>query len=1476
MPGTHPKLSEYFSPKNQLEYAWTLLECGQLSEILQFLSSPFAPDLSSDAKLVHKLFRDFQLEVGKVSAGLLTESSTTINSEIIEGKNDIKLYLQIISKVPQLESLLYQWVDDTLVNYISLNQSKLFPNMDCAFEQILGLGYVTRTLEVDPTPDANKITLLLNILESECLYGGDRGDEPRADRALDSMLVPLLFCDVDSISSICSKLMRWRSRRICQACREDPNFDIFVFNCIKSVSLSESSQNLSNKRSHMLSLLLRLLSEMTPSSALLEYIATDQYWKELQLSLSHTVHEYRKLALSVLKLTIKCLIDVKLHIETSLFEWKPEMESNVAVSWRKLITIYEMVALDTALNQIQAARKDILSLASDPYIHPSWFMIIFSTGLSASMESVRRYMLTLSFEVEDSSVFCSNLDILRNSILHSAMEAHYFSVSETDLNCAFGERVTDFVYRILTQAKDQLPGAIDTILQLLIIKGASFDPAKIYVSYGILKYLEMSSPQNSQILNQQHLEKIRKLFEFEGEEEVFETTMVTILIKFLLYVNPESVSYLEWIETVKIHLICLNTDFKYLNAGRTLADLRDVARRLYTRHAADIETQMPSVQDDPLTAVLQYLMLDIKPNKLTPAFVSLLVHSTPQFNNHEELKEYIVSTLNQINSDSNSLSDEEYPLLKDMLTILKDDLKTLQRLLDLGTFYRQNLAGEVSSFNKFEFFVGAYQMLLEGNNGHIGEIMSSNEYTELYQALNRSISKEIPFKVIDHAFGNYFTLLLSHLKHMDSVSTYTLLKPLELSLHNIEHANIGFETNLAISKLCIYILDHNNVAFHEHNGIDSLIDMIFRIISQIWQNVSEERLILKEKELHLNMIYIILHPLVLELACDNESDDQMRDQISAYGKAIADYGYSKRTFLPLASRQILRFCKQRKPTTGTDYRWLIDVILAIFTQPRMDHNIFKLKPVIAHLYDEKLSAESSNGMTGGLYERAYGEAEISAKVHLIEGILVLNDSSFRKQVIDTILHDTNFLTSKKRIDGPEEVERTLLSQLLLLCVHLLANDVTALGICEANRSIIESLEVEASPLVRIYKEWIIAYLIAAKIGVETEEKQYEIDTLFSLLKAHDKPVLVVSAEKILFLVLKARSSLVPSLLERFVCSLVVNCTTNKPLVRHFSNSLMLSFWPSFKDTSEGNRELAGILRELYENARSVEVVGQYRAGDANIWDLFGDLKLSNIFGGVLKKILDHEVSYIPVETFHKFLTTPESCLSVAIGEDESSMWLKRREGGFSVSASKTANIAYNTTSSSSSPSSSSSILQTKSGAWETVMDPYAKKKAKEHVNRSDLIVVASLVDRPPNLGGICRLCDVLGVGLMTVQDIKVKNHSQFKNVVVTADRWMPMEEVKVDEIAEYMRRKKRQGYTLIGLEQTDKSVKLDNNFRFPKKSLILLGTEAQGIPGDLLGELDLCLEIQQYGVIRSMNIQTATAVIVHSYAVQHLGQSTGK
>lgn len=139
--------------------------------------------------------------------------------------------------------------------------------------------------------------------------------------------------------------------------------------------------------------------------------------------------------------------------------------------------------------------------------------------------------------------------------------------------------------------------------------------------------------------------------------------------------------------------------------------------------------------------------------------------------------------------------------------------------------------------------------------------------------------------------------------------------------------------------------------------------------------------------------------------------------------------------------------------------------------------------------------------------------------------------------------------------------------------------------------------------------------------------------------------------------------------------------------------------------------------------------------------------------------------------------------------------------------------------------SSSSFLQTKSGAWNTIMDADAVVDDVNNTNnsvrgseipRSELIVVSSLVDKPPNLGGICRLCDVLGAGLLTLHDIEVKNHINFKTVAVTADQWMPMIEVKMENIKQYLLDKKREGYTLIGLEQTDKSIELNNDLKFPK------------------------------------------------------------
>jgi len=60
-------------------------------------------------------------------------------------------------------------------------------------------------------------------------------------------------------------------------------------------------------------------------------------------------------------------------------------------------------------------------------------------------------------------------------------------------------------------------------------------------------------------------------------------------------------------------------------------------------------------------------------------------------------------------------------------------------------------------------------------------------------------------------------------------------------------------------------------------------------------------------------------------------------------------------------------------------------------------------------------------------------------------------------------------------------------------------------------------------------------------------------------------------------------------------------------------------------------------------------------------------------------------------------------------------------------------------------------------------------------------------------------------------------------------------------------RLKKEGYSLVGLEQTSNSSPLFG-FEFPRKTVIVVGNEAKGIPEDILELLDAVVEIPVYGL----------------------------
>ncbi|KAL3143716.1 hypothetical protein ABBQ32_003554 [Trebouxia sp. C0010 RCD-2024] len=159
--------------------------------------------------------------------------------------------------------------------------------------------------------------------------------------------------------------------------------------------------------------------------------------------------------------------------------------------------------------------------------------------------------------------------------------------------------------------------------------------------------------------------------------------------------------------------------------------------------------------------------------------------------------------------------------------------------------------------------------------------------------------------------------------------------------------------------------------------------------------------------------------------------------------------------------------------------------------------------------------------------------------------------------------------------------------------------------------------------------------------------------------------------------------------------------------------------------------------------------------------------------------------------------------------------------------------------------------------------------------RRGFILVASLVDKVPNLAGLTRTCEVFSAAAMVVSDKRVTKDPAFASISVTADQWLPLIEVAEPYLVQWMLQKRAQGFTLVGVEQTAESVLLPD-FAFPRDCVLLLGREREGIPMQILQLLDHTVEIPQLGLIRSLNVHVSGAISMYEYSTQHLTQERGR
>lgn len=1179
---------------------------------------------------------------------------------------------------------------------------------------------------------------------------------------------------------------------------------------------------------------IRYLTHLSGSAYYDGLVEQQQYWTYLQQLLVNETHQYRKYGLTIIQLLVQLLTA---SFSNSIMAWDAAEHHQYIELWKRYCTLYEIIGIDTALHQVEAGYSDIQSmLEPQSKIPVSWGLCLVSTGIKASMDSVRKYSLEIILNIKRPNLVifdehCSYF--LTEVLLPYAIQGNLFTVTRSSVTaeeeCVHGAKLADFIAHIFhgLSAHGKLHSVL--VVALLILKklvqfSQSYDHARMYVLMGLFRGL-----RGVRALGPEHYKVIFELVLNFSETDVLEKFCQTIYLRLVLssagLALPEYLRMLG--QFVRANNGKQNTDnYGYLLLRDNLEFFLDFNSANYPLDAfLGVDLAELSVE----SKVVYLLMLSQRGQDVAGMLVQgsefqlllceLEFSRLPGFDglDLDAAKVQVVQDLCSNCTRPAALwrragAVVEAELFDDENSWREIGLKKLWVSLNVE-FQSADAAVIELAVAKLGFFARCYKKVCYFDESVIASI---DDLRRFHGCLFKNL-RQIKYQWRDQALTGYYTVFQTFMTVSD-------VREINMKVIEKDVSYISYNSQLQIMEVLDYLLV---------NHLD-LVDLhtVAETLENVWSDLIDDRLKLNELKLHLRLIDVLCNPSLVEHPI----------VLGVLGDIVVQSS-GRRSLLPRITRNLARF-KLQNPDKFDTCSGLSDLLIQIFVLQRQNASLYKLDPIIARQYDQVI-----NYGVGNIYQQVTGPEEVTSRVEVIAIIGSLSVSCpLAVRLFSSIIEDKKYhlFVPRKKVDHKEEWKRAQLFSILVVLTRLVPPELLFkhLGL------FIAALESEASPWVRIYIEWLIC--------LGHTNRPAEIDLFFDRLLAKDaNPSVMNSYLRICYLICRVMDDLPTktAYIKRLLAHLIPCSASSKVMIRHFASSLLCCVRNEVvAHNIPVSPETVEILNFLYQSIMESGRVDEYRNGDAMVWHPVADFTLVNICGGVLVKVSDRlDINYIPFEKFLVLSKQQVLRLGVPVGAEFADIFEGKRKPA------KLLQLEHNTF--------DKVALQKKSGAWRTVLED--DTPANSNVQRGELIVMGSLVDKPPNLGGICRVCDVLGAKLLTIGDIKLKSHPHFKTVAVTADIWQPILEVRENSILDFMQEQKKNGYTLIGLEQTDKSVELNSKLVFPKKSLVVLGREKQGIPGDILAELDFCVEIKQVGVVRSMNIQTATAVFVHSYLVQH-------
>jgi tRNA G18 (ribose-2'-O)-methylase SpoU len=143
-----------------------------------------------------------------------------------------------------------------------------------------------------------------------------------------------------------------------------------------------------------------------------------------------------------------------------------------------------------------------------------------------------------------------------------------------------------------------------------------------------------------------------------------------------------------------------------------------------------------------------------------------------------------------------------------------------------------------------------------------------------------------------------------------------------------------------------------------------------------------------------------------------------------------------------------------------------------------------------------------------------------------------------------------------------------------------------------------------------------------------------------------------------------------------------------------------------------------------------------------------------------------------------------------------------------------------------------------------------------------LAVVLDNVRSMHNVGAVFRSADAFLVKEILLAGFTPKPpHRDIRKVAIGATESVEWSYHDSTELAIKELRKK--GYTLVAIEQTERSIDLKEfHFSKDKKWAIVLGNEVDGVSQNIIDQVDESVEIEQFGTKHSLNVSVCTGIVL--------------